>query len=142
MAKTKTPPVFKTFFIDDEGHNKLIMKRTEKTKTLYLQLQSYTRKRRLGVVTISTRTITVRRKYYQHLFRKGNAYGFNEFLLKNTKTFDTINLSDEFSDWKIPVKFILENGKHLNFKQQGFELQLFVSLEQIEQFKVKKEDRL
>jgi hypothetical protein len=34
------------------------------------------------------------------------------------------------------VKYIVEKGKYLHFKQIGFELQKFVSLEELEQFRV------
>ncbi|MBK7362665.1 MAG: hypothetical protein IPJ01_10255 [Micavibrio sp.] len=41
------------------------------------------------------------------------------------------------NEWSnIPVKFILENGKFLFFKEQGFEKQIFVSLEQLAEFKI------
>jgi hypothetical protein len=38
------------------------------------------------------------------------------------------------------VSYILENGAFLNFQKVGFELQRFVSLEDLEKYKVKKED--
>ncbi len=71
-----------------------------------------------------------------HLFIKGNAYGFNDYVLREQNSFDWIRLSDETCHWKIPVKYILDNGKYLIFSQQGFELQRFVSLEELEQFRV------
>lgn len=85
--------------------------------------------------------MAVKRVRDKHLFRKFNAYGFNDYVLRNQTTFDWIRLSDdEGNHWKIPVTFISEYGKFLNFKQQGFELQRFVSLEQIEQFRVRREE--
>lgn len=134
----KKAPVWRTHLLDgDEGRNRLFTKSSGKTITIYLNLQADgTRKRKVGVVTISTRTIVIRRNRTEHLFRAGNAYGFNSHLLHNTKTFDTIQLSDEYQNWKVPVKFILENGEYLMFKQQGFEKQIFVSLEQLADFKV------
>ena len=79
----------------------------------------------------------MRRKMAVHLFRKANAYGFNEYILKNSKTFDTIRLRDDAgNDWKIPKQFIIDNGRYLNFKEQGYELQLFVPLEMLEPFRV------
>lgn len=136
-------PFYKTFFLDDSGNNKLHLKTTLRTKVLHLQLQSEgNRKRKIGVITRSTRTLVIRRNRDKHLFIKCNAYGFNDYVLRNTKSFDNISLSDEYASWKIPVKFILENGKHLNFKQQGFEKQIFVSLEEIEQFKKHESERI
>ena len=67
--------------------------------------------------------------------RKFDGYGFNHKLIADSKLFDTVRLTDDFSEWKIPKKFILDNGMFLNFKGQGFEVQIFVTLNQIEQFK-------
>jgi hypothetical protein len=141
--RAKSVVTHRQFFLDDEGRNKLRTKSTAKTMVLSLQLESEnSRVRKIGVITKSTKTLVVERRRADHLFVKGNAYGFNEYILKNAKLFNTIRLSDEYHDWKIPVEFILKEGKHLNFKQQGFELQLFVSLEQLAPFRVyKKEGR-
>ncbi|MES2287636.1 MAG: hypothetical protein V4547_18215 [Bacteroidota bacterium] len=140
--KPKEKKVHRTFFIDDAGRNKIFLQSTRKTIVVLLQLETESYKKKIGVVTKSTKTLKIERKRDLHLFRMGNAYGFNEYILKQAKTFDTISLSDELEHWKIPVKFILENGKYLNFAQQGYELQLFVSLSQLEQFRVlKKENR-
>lgn len=137
MAKrTKTPKTIRQFFIDDEGRDKVITEATDKRIALFLMLRSDKRKRKIGVITISTKTMEVKRDRHKHLFKRGSAYGFNEYVLKTTKKFDTIRLSDEYDDWKIPVRFIMENGRYLHFQGQGYELQKFVSLEQIEQFKV------
>jgi hypothetical protein len=132
-----TKPVIRTFFIDENGDNKVMVKSTVKTKTIHLLLKGENRKRLVGTITRSTKAITIKRKRQEHLFRAGNAYGFNAYILREAKDFDTIMLSDEFSHWRIPVKFILEHGKHLLFSQVGYELQLFVSLEQLEQYRVK-----
>ena len=129
------------FFLDEQGHNRIIMHHSEKTVVLYLKLQSEGRRsRKVGVITKSTKTLKITRKRDKHLFRKLNAYGFNEYVLANGKSFDKIWLKDDYSEWKIPTSFILENGEYLNFKQQGLELQKFISLEKIEQFKVKKKE--
>ena len=127
----------KTIFIDDAGKNKIQTTTTDKTITIHLQLVGESRKRKVGTITKSTKTLAITRKRFKHLFIKGNAYGFNEYILANAKLFDKIKLKDELCEWKIPVKFILENGSYLMFKQQGFERQLFVSLTQIDEFKTK-----
>lgn len=135
-----TKAVIRTFFIDENGDNKVMVKSTLKTKTIHLMLKGENRKRLIGTITRSTKAITIKRKREEHLFRKGQAYGFNAYILREAKDFDTIMLSDEFSHWKVPVKFILENGKHLLFSQVGYELQLFISLEQLEPYRVKTEE--
>lgn len=137
----KNPKVYRQFFIDDAGHDKVHSVASKKTIVVSLQLASEgKKKRRIGVITRSTKTMVIKRSRALHLFYTGQAYGFNEYILKHAQMFDTIRLGDEYANWKIPVKFILENGRYLNFKQQGFEKQLFVSLDQLEQFKVHKEE--
>lgn len=130
-------PVIRNFFIADSTTDRIWLKTTDKKIVVSLQLSAEGgRKRKLGTVTKSTKTMEIKRNRVDHLFRKGNAYGFNQWVLQEAKAFNKIRLSDEHDNWVVPVKFILDNGKHLNFKQQGFELQLFVSLEQLEYFKV------
>lgn len=128
------------FFIDTTGLNYLIIKQNDKLISLYLKLGKL-KQRFIGTVTKSTKTFEVRRKRGKHLHIKSNSYGFNYHALDNKKSFDTVRLSDEISDWKIPVNFILENGSFLYFKEQGFEKQIFVSLEQIEQYIVPPEEK-
>lgn len=144
-----TKPKIRTFFIDENGDNKVIVKSTKKTKTIHLMLKGENRKRLIGTVTRSTKAITIRRSREEHLFRAGNAYGFNEYVFTKAQDFDSVMLSDtelqpdktiKVTHWRIPVQFILTNGRHLLFNQQGFELQLFVSLDQIEQFRVRPEE--
>lgn len=100
------------FFLDNSGMNKMIMHHSDKTIVLYIQLQAGRgRKRKIGVVTKSTETIIIKRNREKHLFRKMDAYGFNQYILENTKSFKTVWLKDDFSDWKIPVSFILQIGR-------------------------------
>jgi len=136
----KADLTFRLFFIDDDGGNKLQIKQNDKLIILTLLLKD-DKPRRIGTVTKSTRTIEMKRKRGVHLFRKGNAYGFCHYVLNNQTTVDWVRLSDDTGGhWKIPVKFILDNGRFLFFKEQGFEKQLFVSLEELEQFKVLPEE--
>ena len=119
---------------DEEG-NEIITKPNDTGLAIYLKLKSEDRERLVGVVNKTNRTMEVLRDREKHLFRKGNAYGFNNRILEIATTFDTVILMDKISRWEIPVAFILKEGKFLMFKQQGFETQKFVSLEQIEPFK-------
>ncbi len=129
--------VIRKFFIDEKGEDLLITKTTDKTRAIYLKLLSENKSRLIGTVTRSTKTIHFKRKKSIHLFRKLNAYGFNFYILNNQSTIEWINLSDDDGgNWKIPVKYVLENGEFLNFTKQGFELQKFISLEELEQFRI------
>lgn len=140
MATKKQEFTIRQFFLDDTGMNYLMLKQNDKLIRLYLKLSEHGN-RFIGTVTKSTRTIEMKRERMIHLFRKMNAYGFNDYVLRNQNSFDWIRLSDDCGcHWKIPVKYILEKGEYLNFKEQGFELQRFVSLQNLEQFKVKPEE--
>ncbi len=157
MKKPREKAVVREFFIDDAGHNKIIMHNFGKRIVLFIQLKAEgKRKRKIGVITKSTRTLQITRKRGEHLFRKLSAYGFNEYVLREGKRFDTIWLKDEFDEWKIPKSHILEKGKYVDengdevtkeinyywFQKQGFELQIFTPLDEIEPFRVKpKENR-
>ena len=139
-GKDKYGNTIRSFFIDDTGKNKLMIKQNDKLITLILKLGT-TKNRHIGTVTKSTRTIEINRVRGKHLFLKGNAYGFNHYVLKNQTSIDWIRLSDDTGEhWKIPVRYVLENGKFLHFKSIGYELQIFVSLSQIEQFKIQQSE--
>ncbi len=134
--------IIREFFIDDDGKNKLITHSTDKTIVIFLQLESEPkRKRKIGVVTKSTRTIKVERKRELHLFKKSCSYGFNDYIFRNAKTFDKIWLFDEYDHWTFPVSYLMEHGVFLHFKGEsngGFELQRFLTLtDDLEQFRVK-----
>lgn len=120
----------------DENGNSLIVKRSGATLELILVLVNQHGERHLGTINTNTRTLNVKRNRKKHLMQVVNGYGFNYMLLDTAKSFDRVRLVDEYAAYSIPRTFILENGKILNFKQQGFEVQIFVSLEQIEPYKL------
>jgi len=120
---------------DDLG-NLLVCKNNGKRILLSLKLISERRYRKIGVINLAQKTLSVSRERKKHLFRKSGSYGFNHKLLNETKQFDKVRLNDEVSEWLIPVKFILENGHFLNFVNHGgFELQIFIPLHMIDEFK-------
>ena len=123
--------------ISDSAGNKIIASNNGDRIKVVLKLNTEIRSRLLGYINIKSKSIKIIRKKEVHLLYKNNSYGFNHTLLADAKTFDKILLKDELNSWKIPTKFILENGKFLFFKEQGFEKQIFVSLEQLNQFKTK-----
>jgi len=101
---------------------------------LFVKLPNNER-RKIGILNLQNRTLEVKRIRNKHLHNKSNSYGFNYFLIHEATLFDHIVLR-ETNTYKIPVQFIKENGKVLNFKRQNFEIQAFVSLGQIEGFRV------
>lgn len=134
VARKKSPDSVKSRS-DDRG-NLLIIKNNGKRILLSLKLVSEGgRFRKIGVVNLGQATLEIKRQRKKHLFRKGNAYGFNHKLLEDSKLFDKIRLQDEHDEWVIPKSHILEHGSFLHFLNEGFEKQIFTSLESIEQFK-------
>jgi hypothetical protein len=128
----------RSFYIDEQ--NTLLIKSNDRLIIVKLLLKNM-KPRMIGTVTKSTRTIEMKRKIGKHLHYMTNSYGFNDYILREQTTFDWVRLSDDLGNhWKIPVSYILEKGTYLKFKQQGFELQRFVSLENLEQFRVKAEE--
>lgn len=133
-AQPKEKPRIRTILDPKGSGDCIISKETKKQIILHLKLAKENRKRFLGSITKSTRTFNVRRVKVDHLHWKSNSYGFNEYIIKNSLRFETVCLTDDSKRYKIPKSFILEYGKHMFFKEQGFELQLFVTLEDLEQF--------
>ena len=128
----------RSFYIDEQ--NTLLIKSNDKLIIVKLLLKNM-KPRMIGTVTKSTRTIEMRRKRGKHLHYMTNSYGFNDYILREQTTFDWVRLSDDLGNhWKIPVSYILEEGTYLKFAKKGFELQRFVSLENLEQFRVKAEE--
>lgn len=132
---------FRQFFIDDSGKNKMLFKVNDKLVIITLKLAGF-KARRIGTVTRSTNTLDVVRKRDKHLHIKSNSYGFNYSVISKKTGIDWVRVSDDTGCyWKIPTKYILENGKFLFFLKQGFEKQIFLSLEKMEQFKIKDNSR-
>jgi hypothetical protein len=132
--KNDSPDVTKS--ISDEFGNLLISRNNGKRVLLTLRLASTNETRRIGTINLATKTIDMERTRAIHLFRKTNSYGFNHELLKKSILFDKVRLRDDFQEWLIPKDFILQNGSFLNFKNHGgFELQIFLPLNMMEEFK-------
>jgi hypothetical protein len=104
---------------------------------ILLDLLSEDRRRRLGTVT--GEVITMKRNPSKHLLRVANAYGFCYELLATAKKAKVIRLMIQGTKdfYHITIKDILEHGDFLFFKKQGFEKQIFLTLEQLEKYGVK-----
>ena len=133
-AKSKSKDIIKS--VSDDYGNLIVCKNNGTRIILSLKLVEEQRYRKIGVINLAQKTLSVKRKRDKHLFRKLGAYGLNHKLISDTKLFNKVRLSDEHSEWLIDNDFILKNGEFLHFKNpQGFELQTFISLHSIEQFK-------
>ena len=134
MKANKKP--IRTAVHQDGNGNKLIIDHYPAHANINLKLASESRQRNIGTLDIVARVLYVSRIKTKHLFRKMNAYGMNHYILKEAKLFDMVVLNDEHSTWNIPREFILSKGNFLNFSNHGgFELQIFISLTDIDTFK-------
>lgn len=134
MAKAE----FATKHLHDNQGNNLIIRTKDHFITLYLKLSSESFKREIGKINTKTKILHIKRKRATHLFRKFNAYGLCYQVIEDGKLFDKIRIKDEQSEWLIPKAWIVDNKdkKFLHFKGSGgFELQVFLPLDQIEEFK-------
>lgn len=121
---------------DDEAGNSLIITRKgEAERELKLQLKGELRARNIGLVKDGC--LYVKRNRAKHLHRKSNSYGFNAYVLENAKLFDKVILTDDYGTYNIPKSAILLFGKYLYFKNSGtgFEKQIFLNLDLIENYK-------
>lgn len=118
-----------------EGHR---FEAEEKDGFLYITLHLHgSRKgRNIGRVRLADRTLEVMRNREKHLMKKGKSYGFNEYVLRTAKTFDKIELQDDYGTYVFPRQLVLDRGSYLHFKEEGFERQLFLPLHIITNFKV------
>lgn len=109
---------------------------------LVLKLSSEKKERHLGEVDTQAKTFCVRRDREKHFMRSVGGYGFNYSIIKDLKdvlfTHVLIHEVDRTVNkyYRVPAHVILEKGKILNFKQQGFELQTFLKKEFYEPFAV------
>lgn len=116
--------------VADKNGNKLIIK---VSGNVFLKLSKEKRHRRLGLIDRDKKLFIINRKREKHLHRKSNSYGFNHHLISKAKTFNKILLTDEFGEYQFPINKILDHGKtFMHYKQQGFELQIFLPIEVIE----------
>lgn len=105
--------------------------------SIVLNLAGEDRTRSVGRIDESQRVMVAYRSFDTHLHRKANAFGFNHMLLKTATKFDNVFLNtNKIDKYVIPVHYILSNGKFLFFKEKGFEKQIFVTVEEIQQFRI------
>lgn len=133
MSKEKAPKV--TNSLTDGHGNTLWAVNNSKTVVLSLELFAEKKKRRVGIIDIKRRMLSVVRKRQEHTLHKIGAYGFNYKLLKEAKLFDTVLVIDEQGKYQLTREEIINNGQIMNFVKQGFELQIFYKLSELINFK-------
>ncbi len=105
--------------------------------TIFLKLKSENKRRNLGNICLSDRSFHVLRDSGKHFHYMSKSYGFNWNIINDADlNIKTIHLVVDKSEKYIIPKSVLETyGKFLNFKQQGFELQKFLPMDMIRQFR-------
>jgi hypothetical protein len=143
MKRPIIKPEIREFFIDDKSQDKIVAYHYPNRIKLMLSLEAENKRERLlGTVTLSTKTIKIKRIKEKHLFRKANAWGFCDAMLKKATTFNKVWLTNNYNEeWKIPVEYILNNGFYLDYNKKGYELQIFIELDKIEKFRLTKKDK-
>lgn len=115
---------------DDHGNCISVTKRNG-NGLVELKLVSERRFRKIGVIDYSMRVLYIKRKRSKHLHYKSGSYGFNHYLLDNASSFTHVQIKDEQETFLVSVKDLLEKGNFLYFLQQGFERQIFVTLDNL-----------
>lgn len=118
-------------YVDKEGNKWFV-----RQNVVILKLANESYERKLGLI-FEGRFIVYKTRE-KHLFRNTNSYGFNyeviEELTKQPYYIDYVDLYDDFGMYRVPIQVIKE-GDVMFFKEQGFEIQRFVTLEVLELYK-------
>jgi hypothetical protein len=104
-------------------------------RSIWIHLSSENKSRNIGVLYVKDRVLKIKRNRARHLFKKNNSYGLNEHIIRTAILFDHILIDDDYGVYRIPREEIIDKGTYLDFKQIGFEKQIFLSLEIIEQYR-------
>lgn len=116
----------------DKNSNTLIAE----NNSISLKIKGQSRVRKLFDINKEKDFIYTRRKREKHLLHKANAYGFNWDVLQSAEIVNNVLLQDEKGMYLIPIRKILDDGQFLHFKQQQYELQIFLGLDEIEKNRV------
>ena len=117
---------------EDMHGNKIIVNGLD----VILQLSGGER-RKIAFIDSVGKQLVMYHNSQKHLMRKINGYGFNEQILKFSTTSKYVLLIlDGRSQKKNRMQEVKKEGQYLNFKQQGFELQLFIPMSLITEYKL------
>lgn len=121
---------------DPKGNHIIVVPVHPFLHNIFLKLHSEQKRRLIGQLDKRFGELIVRRQRGRHLYRKNNSYGFNYYILSTARTFSTVMLHDDYNRWRVPVADILANKDFKYHKEQGFEVQVFMSLEALEPYKL------
>ena len=138
MAK-KIRPIAKSYLDDDNNTLTFFWKAKKIKLTLAGSADRKPETRWIGKMDRPNNQVIVRRYEEAHRFQNMNGFGFNRLLcdkMKEDAGCSFFYVKTKYGEFRVPVKELLKQGEHYHFKAQGFELQIFMSLEQLEKYKV------
>lgn len=98
----------------------------------------------IGDASFSTRTLTVYRDKSKNFMRVFDGYGFNKEIIDTDRFFDHIVLDEidgeDHNLYLIPREDIILEGKL--YQAEGYERQVFMSMEQLRQYKMRLKDEI
>jgi hypothetical protein len=132
----------KTFANEDNAGNKVYLRvfydenDQHQSANVHLKLKEENSPRQLGSFDFNDRTFYCKRSTAKHLHRKTKSFGFNWTILNDAylSVEYVYIIVDDTEHYKFPITLIKDYGTFLNFKQQGFELQRFMSFELIKRY--------
>ena len=124
--------------IYDDSENCMIIQHDDhfNSRIIRIQTRFSEHTKRIGVINLHEKWLFVKRVRSEHLHKKSNSYGLNHHILANATKFDHVKITDDFGTYLIPLQTVLDEGKFLHFKKQGFERQLFLDLDLIRKYKI------
>lgn len=143
MPKVKRQ--FKNIFKKSDAKGNVLLVEEEPTygnRKVYIHLTTEGYPRLIGEIDRNNKVIFMERNKQKHFMWSMRAYGFNWFVINKTDQFVNVLLRESDGDddtwYLIPVEKIKELGTTKNFGEQGFELQTFLRIEYMENYKTDK----
>ena len=130
--------------MSDKWGNVLILEKTKMRTSIYLRLVTERHRRLVGHICHKYLVLHIERSLDKHLLNKANAYGLNLTILEKGRTFNYVCLHETDTNrvYLFDKQWAIDNGTYLFFKQEGFEKQIFVSRDLLQQWRKEGEDRL
>lgn len=116
--------------MQDKNGNKLVLE-SGKPYRIKLELKGK-RPKLIAQWDNLTKTLFVKRNSERHYHYKTRSYGFNAELLGSLEI-DNVNITIDREQFIVPITEF-KNARHLNFSQEGFELQKFLPVEIIRKY--------
>jgi hypothetical protein len=118
--------------MNDNFGNKLILE-SGKPYKIYLNLKGK-KPKVIAQWDAETKTLFVKRNSERHYHYKTKSYGFNKDLMDNLEI-EKVNIKIDRDFYLVPIQEFAF-ARHLNFSQQGFELQKFLPIENIRKYEM------